>query len=255
MKTFEILLLLKICYNFTILNHSKDFVMEIKKTKKVNLEGRKNIFLEIGFIIALASVLFAFEWKTAAQEMTPFSITTGDVIDEEIVPITQSMNSYTPPPPPKIVLDLIEVTDDKITMEDEPVIIDEPTENPRPVYVPTAGEGDDYDPTQLEEDYFVAVQYMPKFPDGNPLAWIAKHIKYPAMAQENGIYGRVLLSFIIEKDGSITDIKVLKGVESSLDKEAVRVVGSMPKWNPGRQQNKTVRVQYTLPINFALQNR
>lgn len=229
--------------------------MEIKKSKRVNLENQKNIFLEIGFITALAFILFAFEWKTATQEMTPFSITTGDIIDEEIIPMTQSTNSYTPPPPPKIVLDFIEVTEDKITMDDELVIIDELTETPRPVYTPTAEESADYDPTKLTDDFFVAVQHMPTFPDGSPLAWIAKHINYPAMAQENGIYGKVLLSFIIEKDGSISDIKILKGVESSLDKEAVRVVSSMPKWNPGRQHNRTVRVQYTLPITFALQNR
>ena len=95
---------------------------------------------------------------------------------------------------------------------------------------------------------------MPSFPGGNVQKWIAKNVKYPVLAMENGIQGKVYIQFVIERDGSITDVKVLRGVDASLDKEAVRVVKAMPKWKPGKQRGKPVRVSYTLPINFQLSN-
>ena len=98
------------------------------------------------------------------------------------------------------------------------------------------------------------VEDMPSFPGGNVSKWIAKNVKYPVLAMENGIQGKVFIQFVIERDGSITDVKVVRGVDASLDKEAVRVVQSMPKWKPGKQRGKPVRVAYTLPINFQLSN-
>ena len=95
---------------------------------------------------------------------------------------------------------------------------------------------------------------MPSFPGGDPVRWINKNVKYPVIAQENGIQGKVFVQFVIEKDGSITNVKVLRGVDASLDKEAVRVVQSMPKWKPGKQRGKPVRVSYNVPINFRLSN-
>ena len=95
---------------------------------------------------------------------------------------------------------------------------------------------------------------MPSFPGGNVQKWISKNVKYPVLAMENGIQGKVYIQFVIEKDGSITDVKVVRGVDASLDKEAVRVVKAMPKWKPGKQRGKPVRVSYTLPINFQLSN-
>ena len=95
---------------------------------------------------------------------------------------------------------------------------------------------------------------MPAFPGGSPTAWVNKNIKYPVLAMENGISGKVYIQFVIEKDGSITDVKVARGVDSSLDKEAVRVVKSMPKWTPGKMKDgKVVRVQYTVPLTYRLQ--
>ena len=103
-----------------------------------------------------------------------------------------------------------------------------------------------------EEDIFQVVEDMPTFP-GDINKWLGKNVKYPVIAQENNIQGRVTVQFVIERDGSITDVKVLRGVDPSLDKEAVRVVKSMPKWKPGKQRGKPVRVSYTVPINFRLQ--
>ena len=100
-----------------------------------------------------------------------------------------------------------------------------------------------------------AVETMPEFPGGQGalLQYLAKSIKYPVIAQENGIQGRVSCSFVVNKDGSIVDAEVIRGVDPSLDKEALRVINSMPKWSPGKQRGKPVRVKYTVPVTFRLQ--
>ena len=106
------------------------------------------------------------------------------------------------------------------------------------------------------QQIFTVVEEMPDFPDGGLqglLKFLAKNIKYPVIAQENGIQGRVVCAFVVNKDGSIVDIEVLRGVDPSLDKEAVRVLGTMPKWKPGKQRGKPVRVKYTVPVMFRLQ--
>ena len=94
---------------------------------------------------------------------------------------------------------------------------------------------------------------MPQFPGGSVQKWIAKNVKDPMIAQENNIQGKVFVQFVIEKDGSVSDVKVARSVDPSLDKEAIRVVKAMPKWKPGKQRGKPVRVSYTVPINFQLQ--
>ncbi len=102
---------------------------------------------------------------------------------------------------------------------------------------------------------FLVVEEMPEFPGGEAALrrYLATAVKYPIIAQENNIQGRVSIQFIINTKGEVTKATVLRGVDSSLDKEALRVVESMPRWKPGKQRNKTVRVSYTVPINFVLQ--
>ena len=104
-----------------------------------------------------------------------------------------------------------------------------------------------------EADIFQVVEDMPQFPGGSVQKWISKNVKYPMIAQENNIQGKVFVQFVIEKDGSVSDVKVARSVDPSLDKEAIRVVKAMPKWKPGKQRGKPVRVSYTVPINFQLQ--
>ena len=110
-------------------------------------------------------------------------------------------------------------------------------------------------PKEEENKVFDVVEQMPSFPGGMAalMAYLQKNIKYPPVAEENGIQGRVVCSFVVERDGSVTDIKVAKSVDPSLDKEAVRVVGAMPSWIPGKQNGQSVRVKYTLPVTFRLQ--
>ena len=110
-------------------------------------------------------------------------------------------------------------------------------------------------PKEEETKVFDVVEQMPEFPNGQAalLKWIADNIKYPAIAEENGIQGRVVCTFIVERDGSITDVQVARSIDPSLDKEAVRVLKKMPKWKPGKQKGQPVRVKYTVPVTFKLQ--
>ncbi len=229
--------------------------MEIKKSPKADLEGKKGIFFEVGLALALAVLLFAFEWKSNTAEVNQFQTVAEEQIEEEIIPITQQMLKPPPPPPPAPKLtDLIDIVEDD-TMIDEELEIQDAEDQSENTEIQDVTDFGDYDGEDTgEAEIFVVVEDMPQFPGGNVQRWISKNVKYPILAQENGIQGKVFIQFVIEKDGSITDVKVMRGVDASLDKEAIRVVKSMPKWKPGKQRGKPVRVSYTLPINFQLSN-
>lgn len=111
------------------------------------------------------------------------------------------------------------------------------------------------EPKPEVEKVFDVVEQMPSFPGGPSalMEWLSNNVKYPVVAQENGVQGRVVVSFVVERDGSITDVKVVRGVDPSLDKEASRVVKAMPRWIPGKQNGSAVRVKYTVPVAFRLQ--
>lgn len=108
-------------------------------------------------------------------------------------------------------------------------------------------------PKEEDTKIFDVVEQMPSFPGGNVMAWLSQNLKYPVIAAENGVQGRVVVQFVVEKDGSVTDVHAVKKVDPSLDKEAERVVKSMPKWIPGKQNGSAVRVKYTVPVTFKLQ--
>ena len=228
--------------------------MEIKKTPKADLEGKKAIFFEIGLVLALAVLLCAFNWKTNSKVEEGFVTVADEPVDEEIIPITQQMMKPPPPPPPAPKLtDLIEIVDQELDIDEELEIQDAEADVENRTDYSYDYDGAGYDEGDYgEEDVFQVVEDMPTFP-GDINKWLGKNVKYPVIAQENNIQGRVTVQFVIEKDGSITDVKVLRGVDPSLDKEAVRVVKSMPKWKPGKQRGKPVRVSYTVPNNFRLQ--
>ncbi|MDY4042436.1 MAG: energy transducer TonB [Marinifilaceae bacterium] len=231
--------------------------MEIKKSPKANLEEKKGIFFEIGLVVALGVLLCAFSYKVNTKVEEAFITPPEEQVDEEIIPITQSMMKPPPPPPPAPKLtDLIDIVEDDTEIEDELEIEDmeADVENVDANSLDwTGGDGDAYGEEEGEGDVFMVVEDMPRFPGGDVTKWLAKNTRYPMIAQENGIQGKVFVQFVIEKDGSITNVKVLRPVDPSLDKEAIRVVSSMPKWKPGKQRGKAVRVSYTVPINFQLQ--
>ena len=228
--------------------------MEIKKTPKADLEGKKGIFFEIGLVVALGILLCAFNWKANTKVEEGFVTVAEEPVEEEIIPITQQMMKPPPPPPPAPKLtDLIEIVDQELDIDEELEIEDVEANVENRTDYSYDYDGTGYDEGDYgEEDIFQVVENMPTFP-GDINKWLGKNVKYPVIAQENNIQGRVTVQFVIERDGSITDVKVLRGVDPSLDKEAVRVVKSMPKWKPGKQRGKPVRVSYTVPINFRLQ--
>lgn len=225
--------------------------MEIKKTPKADLENKKNIFLEIGFVVALAAILFAFEWKVSVSEPSSFITIAEEPTELELVPITV-MNQLPPPPPPSIrPMEFFQIVED-LPLDEEEVVLteaDDESEN-KVVNLENIGQYSDEDISD-EVIPFLPIEDMPQFP-GNVQKWIASHVKYPELAKENGIQGKVFVQFVVEKDGSVSNVKVVRGVDSTLDKEAVRVISSMPKWKPGKQREKPVRVSYTLPIAFQL---
>ncbi|MBQ8646165.1 MAG: energy transducer TonB [Bacteroidales bacterium] len=229
--------------------------MEIKKSPKANLQNKKLLFMEIGLIVALLIVLGAFEWSTTETSVSILEEETAVVIEEEQVPITQE-EQLPPPEVPKepVMSDVIDIVDDDIKVDDDFLIS---TEDDASLGV----EIKDYVVEQVEEEEveeeipFAIVEQKPTFQgkDANAFTkWVFSKIVYPEIAKENGVQGRVTLQFTIDTDGSVTNVKVLRGVDSSLDKEAVRVVSSSPKWKPGMQRNKPVKVKYTFPVVFNL---
>ena len=233
--------------------------MEAKKSKKANLEGYKGIFVEVGLIISLALMIFAFNWSSSGEVAEVFQTESISVEEEVDVPITEE----TPPPPPEQV-EIPQVSDEMILVDNSMDIqstnlfSSEDDNRFAVVEVPYVAGKQVEEETVFEEDImYEVVQEKPSFMGGDANGfskWVTSKINYPTIAQENGIQGRVILSFRIAADGSLTDIKVLRGVDPSLDKEAVRVVSTSPKWAPGRQHNKPVPVRYTFPVNFTLAN-
>ena len=227
--------------------------MEIKKAPKVDLERKKGIFFEIGLVLALGILLYAFEWKTETKKTQDMQGSEVEQVEEEIIPVTTQNTPPPPPPPPAPKLtDLINIVDNDQDIDDELEITDAEDEAENTVVDVTQFEDFGEEDTG-EAQIFQVVETMPTF-KGNMNKWLKDNVKYPILAQENGISGRVFVAFVVEVDGSITDVKVARSVDPSLDKEAVRMVKAMPKWNPGKQRNKPVRVAFTVPINFTLSN-
>ena len=229
--------------------------MEIKKTPKADLENKKSTWLLVGYVIVLAFMFVAFEWTKRDVKIDTSQAVTDVVFEEEIeIPITEQPEVVAPPPPeaPSIAETLTIVEDDADVEETTIASSEETGQAVEIKYVPVAVEEEEPE----EQTIFEVVEQMPEFPDGGMaglMQYLSKNIKYPTIAQENGTQGRVTVLFVVNKDGSIVDAIVLRGVDPYLDKEALRVIGTMPKWKPGMQRGKPVRVKYTVPVMFRLQ--
>lgn len=229
--------------------------MDLKKSIKADLEDKKNIFFLIGLVVALGVTLLAFEWTAKPSKASDLGQIQSQEIEEEIIPITreQEVKPPPPPPPPKVI-EVLNIVDDDVEIEDELEI--ENTEADDETVIDVAPVIETAEEEEVEEaQVFFIVEDMPEFPGGELALrkYIANAIKYPVIAQENGIQGKVYVTFVVDKDGSISEAKIARGVDPSIDKEALRVVNSLPKWKPGKQRGKPVRVSYTVPINFVLQ--
>ena len=228
--------------------------MEIKKSENANLENKKLLFIEIGLIISLLIVYIALEWTSKETNTAVLEDNTEILIEEEII----STNMETPPPPPAapkipVLSDQIDIVDDEIELEDDMFMNLEDDAS-------LGVEIMDY--VEVEEEVveeeaipFQLVEEKPSFQGGDAnqfSKWVNSRLVYPEIATENGVSGRVTLQFTVEKDGSVTKVRVLRGVDPSLDKEAVRVVSMSPKWKPGKQRDRAVPVTYTFPVIFQL---
>ena len=216
--------------------------MEPKKNPEANLERKRGLFLQIGLVVALLIVLVAFEYKSYEKVAYNLGALNLDDLEEEIIPITKQ--EVKPPPPPPPPPEVIEIVEDEVEIENEIEIEDTESDEDEEIEIE---EEDD-------EEFFMVVENMPEFPGGDLglMKYIQKNVKYPAIAKEYNITGKVYVSFIVDKSGSVTNVKIVRGVDKNLDAEAVRVVKSLPKYKPGKQRGKAVRVMFTIPINFTL---
>lgn len=234
--------------------------MDVKKSPKADIQRYSSLFFLVGLIVALGICLFAFNWKTQYKLDSEITQDMGPVVEQEEIPITQQeerkQEPVAPPEAPKIV--------SKIRLVDREVKIDSDF-NPFDTEFDESAAVDVYDYVESsageeeeveEEQVIYFAEEMPSFQGGDLNKfrdYVQKNTKYPEAAAEMGIQGRVRVSFVVEKDGRVSNVKVISGVDPLLDREAVRVVQSSPRWEPGKQRGKPARVGYNIPVVFYLQ--
>lgn len=228
--------------------------MEIKKSPKADLDGKKLTFTLIGLVVSLFVIWRVFEYKSYDKQVAEVFERKAEVIEEEMVEITKQEQPKPQVQAPKPQVTQIEIVEDDVEVEDEleidaEVSQDEVIEE----YVYEAPEIEEEE--IVEAEVFKVVEEMPEFPGGAAklIEYIGKNVKYPMMARESDIQGKVYVQFVVEPDGSISKVQLLRGIGGGCDEEAMRVIQSMPKWKPGKQRGAPVRVQYMVPVIFKLQ--
>lgn len=222
--------------------------MEPKKTPKANIDKKKPLFFKAGLIVALALVLFAFEWKSQKGSDDLISKIGGYDVPDDLVPPTDKPK---PPEKPLVQKPLVQFAFEvvKVGGEDYELPIDaiDETYSYPTTAIPTEDEVKDDVPISFPDE-------MPLFPGGESalFTYLSTTLKYPRESIEINSSGTVYATFVVERDGRLTDINILRGVDAYCDKEALRVVSQMPKWKPGVQRGRNVRVQFVLPIKFEL---
>lgn len=223
--------------------------MENKKKETVDLTRRRPLFLVIGLVMSLSLTLAAFEWKTFGE---------GDLMVLGQVPedwdvLTEIPPTVIPPPKPPVIQQpkLIEIPDDEEI--DEDIVVDLDIEFNEEDIFDDIGPIDDLEDEKAEE-IFIFVEEQASFP-GGPQAWgkfLNKNFKYPRSAQRMGIQGKVHLSFVVDAEGAISNIEVIRGIGGGCDEEAIRVLRKSPKWNPGKQRGRPVKSRMAIHVRFNL---
>lgn len=226
--------------------------MELKKSPKADLENKRQIFLELGLVIAIAACLLSFKTNSKVSKSDVFDIPEGKTLIEDLPPVTRP--EQTPPEALKLpkVVELIKIVDDLTEVNGEPDFGITEADSKTAIHVQMQNVKKEVE--TIEEPIVYFAEEMPEFPGGQKalLAFLGNSIKYPAVAAETGVMGKVIVNFVVNTDGSICNTKVIRSVDPALDKEALRVVNGMPKWKPGKQAGKFVRVSYSVPISFVL---
>ena len=219
--------------------------MTTKKSENADLDNRKNIFILMGLVMALSLVYIAFEWSKDKAIYDNLSQGETEFDDEEMIPITLT-NVPPPPPPPPLpkVIEEFKVVEKTV----ENFILDLPDFDDK-IEIPVYKKPEEA--VEVIEDPLIWVEQMPEF-KGNINKYLSEAINYPTIAVETGMQGKVFCEFVVNKDGTIVDVRVIRGIDRSLDEEAMRVIKSMPAWKPGRMNGKAVRVKFNLPVNFRL---
>ena len=228
--------------------------MELKKNPKADLEKRRGLFLEIGLVVAMAAALVAFEMKSYDKEDKEQVVRQASEEIEDIVIQTQEQELPPPPPPetPEVTTEF-EIVGDDAQIENELHVDAEVKEDTKNIEItPVQVEEEE---EEAEEEIFTVVESAPEFPGGAEALYkyLSQNIKYPQLARDNNITGKVFVTFVVERDGSIANPRILRDIGGGCGAEAVRVVKSMPKWTPGKQRGRSVRVQFNLPVSFQLQ--
>ena len=229
--------------------------MELKKSDKANLDKTRGIFTEVGLLIALGLALLAFEWQVSPKADDNDDFVAQALIEEEQVAITRHEEPPPPPPEPPKVTDILDIVADDVHV-DTNIHIDIEIDMNTEIFIP-----DMFSVAEIEEEeetvLFHIVEDKPLFngkdPDVAFREWAYSKIVYPPIAAENGISGRVILDFAIDREGNVVEVRVLRGADPLLDAEAVRVIRMSPKWTPGMQRGKPVKVRYQFPFMFQLQ--
>ncbi|HCS19356.1 MAG TPA: energy transducer TonB [Bacteroidetes bacterium] len=223
--------------------------MELRKYPEADIRKKTDIYFMIGLAIALGATLGAFSYSSRDKVNNIDLVSTGSDDVEEMAPITRQQQPPPPPPPPPQTIDVVAddaQTEDPTTKNDE--VKQDDIVKPIEEQIVTPED-------TKEPEVFVVVEDMPEFPGGaNEMTrFILENLDYPPLAQENGIQGKVMVEFIVDEHGNIKNAKVVKGIGWGCDEAALKVVNKMPKWSPGKQRNKPVRVRFVLPIKFQLQ--
>ncbi|MBR4266278.1 MAG: energy transducer TonB [Bacteroidales bacterium] len=230
--------------------------MEQKKTESANLDNKRTIFFEVGLIVALGFFWWLFEFSSKVEKAEELVDNRDQIVDEEMIPVTRQEDVVLPPPPPpqQTISDVLDVLEDNQVVEDAPTIQEEDVE--KVDFSAPIEEVEVVEEEPEEPQVFFIVEDMPEFPGGELALrkYIAENVRYPEMAKENDIQGTVYVRFVVDEQGKVTNVEVMRGVDPLLDKEAIRVVQSLPKWKPGKQRGKAVKVSHSVPIKFALQN-
>jgi len=229
--------------------------MESKKSSKVDLENKRNMFFLFGLVTALGATLLAFEWTTKPSRTESLGSVQSQVVEEEFIPVTreQEVKPPPPPPPPKTV-EILNIVDNDMEIDNELKIEDSGADDATIIdvnpIVETVKEKE-----QAEPDIFYIVEDPAEFPGGERALYkyIQNAVKYPVIAQENGVQGKVYVKFVVNESGKVSNAEILRGVDLSLDNEALRVINSLPDFKPGKQRGNPVKVFYNAVINFQLQ--
>ncbi len=224
--------------------------MEVKKSPQANLEKSKFSFILFGFVVAIGMTLLAFSWASKTEK--PIAMKTEAVIeDEELMQITQQEEIKLPEPKPEIVIEEIEEIEDD-EEPDEEIILDTEVDEEEVIEIVEIEEVEEKEAPAI----FAFAEQMPEFPGGDLALrkWIAKNVKYPPVARENDMEGKVYVRFVVTESGKVDKVTIARGADPILNEEALRVVKMLPNFKPGKQGGKSVSVYYSVPINFTLKH-